>query len=63
MLIDLAVPDVPEREMPGAHRLRNLKALTADVQALLQFADVPLTPAQQFAVERALDSLLFGEQA
>jgi hypothetical protein len=63
MLIDVAIPDVPERAMTGAYRLRNIKALVADVQQLLQFAKVPLTPIQQFAVEQALDSLLFGEQA
>jgi hypothetical protein len=61
--IDVAVPDVPEREMTGAYRLRNLKALVADVQLMMSVVNATMTPLQMFCVERALESLLFGEQA
>ena len=63
ILIDVAVPDVPQREVTGAHRLQNLGDLVANIGALMDFIGVPLTDRQRLLLPLVLDSLLFGEQA
>ena len=63
LAIDVAIPDAPQREVTGAYRLQNLKDLVANIDALMAYACVPLTPSQKLIMPLALDSLLFGEQA
>lgn len=63
LTIDVAIPDVPQREVTGAHRLQNLEELVAHVALLMNVAGTPLTNRQQLIMPLALDSLLFGEQA
>jgi hypothetical protein len=61
-VIDLAVPDVPERDMPGAYRLRNLPELVDTAQLLLTAAGAPLTQYQRNCLVTILDGMIFGEQ-
>lgn len=62
-LIDVAVPDVPRRELTGEHRLQNLPAFAADVGLMMEFAGLPLSKTQIAVMAIAMESLLFGEQA
>jgi hypothetical protein len=61
-MIDVAVPDVPERDMPGLHRLRNLPDLVETAQMFLASAGVPLTQYQRNCLVTILNELIFGEQ-
>lgn len=63
LLIDVVYPDVPSREVTGAHRLQHLHSLVAAAAEMVAFAGTPLTQQQRVALCCALDSLLFGEQA
>lgn len=63
LAIDVAIPDVPQREVTGAYRLQDLTDLVANISALMDFVGVPLTDRQKLLLPLALDSLLFGEQA
>ena len=60
--IDVAVPDVPERDMPGGYRLRNLPELVDTAQLLLTAAGAPLTQYQRNCLVTILDEMIFGEQ-
>lgn len=63
MNIDVAIPDPPQRELTGAHRLQDLDTFVREINILMDAAGCPLTSQfQKDCLCCSLHALLFGEQ-